>query len=79
MDVKTSDIWGELSAAAQQARPAARASDGLIAATARRHGSRNGNTDAKTASVSEPVVRNSYQCGFSTTLMQPSCLSLKMA
>ncbi len=38
VDAETSHIWGELSAAAQQAGCAVPASDGLIAATARRHG-----------------------------------------
>lgn len=38
VDLETSHIWGELSATAQQAGRAVPASDGLIAATARRHG-----------------------------------------
>ncbi|MBV9295725.1 MAG: type II toxin-antitoxin system VapC family toxin [Acidobacteriaceae bacterium] len=38
VDAETSHIWGELSAAAQQVGRAVPASDGLIAATARRHG-----------------------------------------
>ena len=38
IDLETSHIWGELTAAAQQAGRPVSASDGLIAATARRHG-----------------------------------------
>ena len=38
VDLETSHIWGELTAAAQKAGKVFPASDGLIAATARRHG-----------------------------------------
>ena len=38
VDVETSHLWGELTAAAQRAGKIVPASDGLIAATARRHG-----------------------------------------
>lgn len=38
VDLETSHIWGELTAAAQKAGRTVPASDGLIAATARRHG-----------------------------------------
>jgi toxin FitB len=38
VDIETSRIWGELTAAAQRAGRTVPASDGLIAATARRHG-----------------------------------------
>lgn len=38
MDLETSHIWGELTATAQRAGKIVPASDGLIAATARRHG-----------------------------------------
>ena len=38
VDLETSHTWGELAAAAQRAGKIAPASDGLIAATARRHG-----------------------------------------
>jgi predicted nucleic acid-binding protein len=38
VDLEISRIWGELTAAAQKARRTVPASDGLIAATARRHG-----------------------------------------
>jgi len=38
IDLETSRIWGELTAAAQKAGRTVPASDGLIAATARRHG-----------------------------------------
>ncbi len=38
IDLETGRIWGELSAAAQKAGLQVPASDGLIAATARRHG-----------------------------------------
>jgi predicted nucleic acid-binding protein len=38
IDVETSRIWGELAAAVQKAGRALSASDGLIAAAARRHG-----------------------------------------
>lgn len=38
IDLETSRIWGELTAAAQKAGRSVPASDGLIAATARRHG-----------------------------------------
>jgi len=38
VDRETSRIWGELAAAAQKAGRTVPASDGLIAATARRHG-----------------------------------------
>lgn len=38
IDLETSRIWGELTAAAQRAGHILSASDGLIAATARRHG-----------------------------------------
>lgn len=38
IDLETSHIWGELTAAAQKAGKIVPASDGLIAATARRHG-----------------------------------------
>ena len=38
VDLETSHIWGELTAAAQKAGKIVPASDGLIAATARRHG-----------------------------------------
>jgi len=38
IDIETSRIWGELTAAAQQAGRQVHAGDGLIAATARRHG-----------------------------------------
>ena len=38
VDLETSRIWGEITAAAQKAGQTIPASDGLIAATARRHG-----------------------------------------
>jgi predicted nucleic acid-binding protein len=38
VDLETSHIWGELTAAAQKIGKIIPASDGLIAATARRHG-----------------------------------------
>jgi toxin FitB len=38
VDLETSHIWGELTAAAQKTGKIVPASDGLIAATARRHG-----------------------------------------
>jgi predicted nucleic acid-binding protein len=38
IDLETSHIWGELTAAAQKIGKIVPASDGLIAATARRHG-----------------------------------------
>lgn len=38
IDVETGRIWGELTATAQQTGRAVSAGDGLIAATARRHG-----------------------------------------
>jgi toxin FitB len=38
IDLETSHIWGELTAAAQKAGKIIPAGDGLIAATARRHG-----------------------------------------
>ena len=38
IDLETSRIWGELSAAAQKAGKTVPGTDGLIAATARRHG-----------------------------------------
>jgi predicted nucleic acid-binding protein len=38
VDLETSHTWGELTAAAQRAGKIVPASDGLIAATARRHG-----------------------------------------
>jgi predicted nucleic acid-binding protein len=38
IDLETSHIWGELTAEAQQADKIVPVSDGLIAATARRHG-----------------------------------------
>jgi predicted nucleic acid-binding protein len=38
VDLEISRIWGELTAAAQKARRTVPASDGLTAATARRHG-----------------------------------------
>ncbi len=38
VDLETSHTWGELTAAAQKAGKTVPASDGLIAATARRHG-----------------------------------------
>ena len=38
VDLETCHIWGELTAAAQRAGKIVPASDGLIAATARRHG-----------------------------------------
>jgi len=38
IDLETSHTWGELTAAAQQAGKTIPATDGLIAATARRHG-----------------------------------------
>ena len=38
VDLETSHTWGELTAAAQKAAKIIPASDGLIAATARRHG-----------------------------------------
>lgn len=38
VDLETSHIWGELSAEAQKSGKIVPASDGLIAATARRHG-----------------------------------------
>jgi toxin FitB len=38
IDVETSHIWGELTAAAQKSGKIIPASDGLIAATALRHG-----------------------------------------
>lgn len=38
VDLETSRIWGELTAAAQKAGRTIPATDGLIAATARRHG-----------------------------------------
>jgi predicted nucleic acid-binding protein len=38
IDLETSHTWGELTAAAQKAGKTVPASDGLIAATARRHG-----------------------------------------
>lgn len=38
IDLETGRIWGELTAAAQKAGRTVPASDGLIAATARRHG-----------------------------------------
>jgi predicted nucleic acid-binding protein len=38
VDLETSRIWGELTASAQRAGRTVPASDGLIAATARRHG-----------------------------------------
>jgi toxin FitB len=38
VDLETSRIWGELTAAAQKTGKTVPASDGLIAATARRHG-----------------------------------------
>ena len=38
IDLETSRIWGELTAAAQKADRTVPAGDGLIAATARRHG-----------------------------------------
>lgn len=38
VDLETSHIWGELTAAAQKIGQIVPASDGLIAATARRHG-----------------------------------------
>jgi toxin FitB len=38
IDLETSHMWGELTAAAQKAGKIVPASDGLIAATARRHG-----------------------------------------
>jgi len=38
VDLETSRIWGELTAAAQKIGKTVPASDGLIAATARRHG-----------------------------------------
>jgi predicted nucleic acid-binding protein len=38
VDLETGRIWGELSAAAQQSGRTVPATDGLIAATARRHG-----------------------------------------
>jgi predicted nucleic acid-binding protein len=38
VDLETSHTWGELTAAAQKAGKIVPASDGLIAATARRHG-----------------------------------------
>jgi toxin FitB len=38
IDLETSRIWGELTAAAQKAGRTIPATDGLIAATARRHG-----------------------------------------
>ena len=38
VDLETSHIWGELTAEAQKAGKTVPASDGLIAATARRHG-----------------------------------------
>ena len=38
VDLETSRIWGELTAAAQRAGRTVPATDGLIAATARRHG-----------------------------------------
>ena len=38
VDLETSHIWGELTAAAQKTGKTVPASDGLIAATARRHG-----------------------------------------
>jgi len=38
VDLETGHIWGELTAAAQKAGKIVPASDGLIAATARRHG-----------------------------------------
>jgi toxin FitB len=38
VDLETSHIWGELTAAAQKTGKVLPASDGLIAATARRHG-----------------------------------------
>src|SRR5712691_400506 len=38
IDLETSHIWGELTAAARKAGRTIPASDGLIAATARRHG-----------------------------------------
>jgi predicted nucleic acid-binding protein len=38
VDLETSRIWGELTAAAQKVGRTVPASDGLIAATARRHG-----------------------------------------
>jgi predicted nucleic acid-binding protein len=38
VDLETSHIWGELTAAARNAGKTLSASDGLIAATARRHG-----------------------------------------
>ncbi|MGO9209979.1 MAG: type II toxin-antitoxin system VapC family toxin [Terriglobales bacterium] len=38
VDLETSHIWGELTAAAQKIGKTVPASDGLIAATARRHG-----------------------------------------
>lgn len=38
VDLETSHIWGELTAAAQKTGHIVPASDGLIAATARRHG-----------------------------------------
>lgn len=40
IDTETSRLWGELTAAAQKAGRTVHASDGLIAATARRHGLR---------------------------------------
>ena len=38
VDLETSHIWGELTAAAQRGGKVVSATDGLIAATARRHG-----------------------------------------
>jgi len=38
IDLETSHIWGELTAEAQRAGKIVQVSDGLIAATARRHG-----------------------------------------
>jgi predicted nucleic acid-binding protein len=38
VDLETSHVWGELTASAQKAGKIVPASDGLIAATARRHG-----------------------------------------
>jgi toxin FitB len=38
VDLETSHIWGEFTAEAQKAGKSVPASDGLIAATARRHG-----------------------------------------
>jgi len=38
IDIETSHIWGELTGAAQKSGKTVPASDGLIAATARRHG-----------------------------------------